>query len=121
MRTGGLTRTVQLETSTLSSSADHQDKNMPATIVKIKVKPGREADFETVIQRLIAATNANEPGVLYYQGFRTGTTGEYYMVESYTDLDALKAHPASPHFQANRQALGECFDGPPDVQRLSDL
>jgi quinol monooxygenase YgiN len=94
---------------------------MPASIIKIKVKPGREAEFETVIQRLIAASNANEPGILFYQGFRTGTPGEYYMVESFKDLESQKAHSASPHFQDNRAALGECFEGAPDVQRLSDL
>jgi quinol monooxygenase YgiN len=94
---------------------------MPTSIIKIKVKPGREADFEAVLQRLIPASNANEPGILFYQGFRTGTPGEYIMLESFKDSEAHKAHTASPHFQANRPALTDCFDGPPEVQRLTDL
>jgi quinol monooxygenase YgiN len=94
---------------------------MPTTIVKIKVKPGQEAAFEAVIQRLITASNANEPGILFYQGFRTATPGEYYMLESFKDLEALKAHTASAHFQANRPALTDCFDGAPELVRLSDL
>ncbi len=94
---------------------------MPTSIVKIKVKPGHEEAFETVIRRLITASNANEPGILFYQGFRTGTTGEYYMLESFKDLETLKAHTTSPHFQAERPVLGECFDGPPEIQRLLDI
>jgi quinol monooxygenase YgiN len=94
---------------------------MPTAIIKIKVLPGREADFEAVIQRLVAASNANEPGLVFYQGFRTTTPGEYYMLESFKDIEAQNAHTASAHFQANRPLLGECFDGPPEVQRLTDL
>jgi quinol monooxygenase YgiN len=94
---------------------------MPTAIIKIKVKPGRETDFEAVIHRLITESNANEPGLVFYQGFRTATPGEYYMLESFQDIEAQKAHTASPHFQANRPALTDCFDGAPELQRLTDL
>jgi quinol monooxygenase YgiN len=85
------------------------------------VKAGREAEFESIITALAAASNANEPGIRFYQGFRSGTAGEYFMVESFSDLAALKAHTASEHFLAHRTKLADCFDGPPEIQRLTDI
>jgi quinol monooxygenase YgiN len=85
------------------------------------VKPGREAAFEAIIRRLVEASNANEPGIRFYQAFRGGAAGEYWMLESFIDKDALKAHTASAHFMEMRGDLGECFDRPPEIQRLADL
>jgi quinol monooxygenase YgiN len=85
------------------------------------VKPGREAAFEAIIRRLVEASNANEPGIRFYQAFRGAEPGEYWMLESFAGLDALKAHTGSDHFKAMRGDLGDCFDRPPEVQRLSDL
>jgi quinol monooxygenase YgiN len=90
-------------------------------VIKIKVKPGREAEFESILTALVVASNANEPGIRFYQGFRSGAPGEYFMLESFTDLPALKAHTESEHFLAHRTKLGDCFDGRPEVQRLSDI
>lgn len=94
---------------------------MSTSVIKIKVKAGREAEFESIITALAAASNANEPGIRFYQGFRSATPGEYVMLESFSDLAALKAHTASEHFMAHRTKLAECFDGPPEIQRLTDL
>ena len=94
---------------------------MSTSVIKIKVKAGREAEFESIIAALVAASNANEPGIRFYQGFRTGTQGEYFMLESFSDVAALKAHTASEHFLAHRTKLADCFDGPPEVQRLTDI
>ena len=94
---------------------------MSTSVIKIKVKAGREAEFESIITALAAASNANEPGIRFYQGFRTGTQGEYFMLESISDVAALKAHTASEHFLAHRTKLADCFDGPPEVQRLTDI
>jgi quinol monooxygenase YgiN len=94
---------------------------LSTSVIKIKVKAGREAEFESIITALVAASNANEPGIRFYQGFRTGTAGEYFMLESFADLAASKAHTASEHFLAHRTKLADCFDGPPEIQRLTDL
>lgn len=94
---------------------------MSTSVIKIKVKPGREAEFEAIIKALVEASNANEPGIRFYQGFRSGTPGEYVMLESFTDLAALKAHTSSEHFMAHRTKLGDCLDGPPETVRLTDI
>jgi quinol monooxygenase YgiN len=95
---------------------------MPVTsIVRIKVKAGREADFETIARDLAATCNANEPGIRFYQAFRTGDSGAYCFLESFADEQALKAHTSSDHFRAARAGLVDCFDGTPEIQRLSDI
>ena len=94
---------------------------MATSVVKIVVKQGQEEAFEAIIRRLVEASNANEPGIRFYQAFRGAEPGEYWMLESFTGPDALKAHTASDHFKAMRADLGACFDRPPEIQRLSDL
>jgi quinol monooxygenase YgiN len=94
---------------------------LATSVVKIFVKAGQEAAFEAIIRQLVEASNASEPGIRFYQAFRGASPGEYWMLESFADLDALKAHTASDHFRAMRADLGACFDRPPEIQRLSNL
>ncbi len=104
-----------------SFNANTRGTRLATSVVKIFVKPGQEEVFESIIRRLVEASNANEPGIRFYQGFRSANPGEYWMLESFADLDALKAHMSSDHFKALRGDLTACFDRPPEVQRLSDL
>jgi quinol monooxygenase YgiN len=94
---------------------------MATSVVKIFVKQGQEAAFEAIIRCLVEASNANEPGIRFYQAFRGAAEGEYWMLEAFDGPDALKAHTASDHFKAMRADLGACFDRPPEIQRLADL
>jgi quinol monooxygenase YgiN len=94
---------------------------VPTSIIKVKIKDGRTAEFETMIKELVATVNANEPGVRFYQIFGAGEPGRYCFLESFADDAAVKAHLKSEHFQAARPTLVDFFDGPPDIQRLSDL
>ena len=94
---------------------------MATSVVKIFVKQGQEAAFEAIIRCLVEASNANELGIRFYQAFRGADAGEYWMLESFADQDALKAHTGSDHFKAMRAALSACFDRPPEIQRLFDL
>lgn len=94
---------------------------MATSVVKIFVKPGMEAAFEAIIRQLVTSSNKAEPGIRFYQAFHGANQGEYWMLESFTDQDALRAHTTSDHFKAFRADLGACFDRPPEIQRLSDL
>ncbi len=94
---------------------------MATSVVKLFIKDGQEAAFEAIIRQLVEASNANEPGIRFYQAFRGAAQGEYWMLESFDGPDALKAHTASDHFKAMRADLGACFDRPPEIQRLADL
>ncbi len=94
---------------------------MSTAVIKLKAKPGQEAALEDVLKRIVAASNANESGIRFYQGFRGDAPGEYWMMESFQDLAALKVHTASDHFLAIRPDLVACLDGAPEVVRLKDL
>lgn len=94
---------------------------MSTSVFKVKVKAGREAEFESVLTALVAASNANEPGIRFYQGFRSDTPGEYVMLESFQDKAALEAHTASEHFLAHTPKVADCLDGPPEIQHLTDI
>jgi quinol monooxygenase YgiN len=90
-------------------------------VFKVKVKAGREAEFESVLKALVAESNVNETGIRFYQGFRSGTPGEYFMLESFADSAALEAHMASEYFLALSPKVADCLDGPPDIQHLTDI
>lgn len=94
---------------------------MATSVIKLKARPGREGALEDALKRVVAASNANESGIRFYQGFRGEIPGEYWMLESFSDLAALKAHTSSAHFLEIRTELGACLDGAPETLRLSDL
>jgi quinol monooxygenase YgiN len=94
---------------------------MATSVIKLKAKPGQEAALEDVLTRVVAASNENETGIRFYQAFRSETPGEYWMLESFQDVAALKVHTSSEHFKAIRPELVACLDGAPEVQRLSNL
>jgi quinol monooxygenase YgiN len=94
---------------------------MPTSIVKIKVKAGKEADFERIAAELATVCNANEPGIHFYRAYRVDDQRNYCFLESFADDDALKAHTSSDHFKSARPGLFECFDGTPEIQRLSEI
>lgn len=91
-------------------------------IATLKIKPGKEADFEAVFQTLMAAVRANEPGNQVYQVCKSRTEGQTYVVmELYADDDALKAHGSSAHFAAAGPGLASCLDGRPDIKMFDAI
>ena len=90
-------------------------------VAKIKVKDGQQASFEEVASRLAKAVQANEPGCLLYTLNRSDDPLVYVFMERYKDEDAVKAHRASEHFRTIGKEMGSFMDGPPDVQRLTEI
>ncbi len=92
-----------------------------SVVARIKVKDGHQADFEAVAGKLVAAVRANEPGCLLYALNRTDDPLVYVFMERYRDDDAVKAHRGSEHFRTLGREMGAHMDGPPDVQRMTEL
>ena len=61
-------------------------------LATIKVKPGKEAEFETVFRELAGQVKQNEPGCLLYDLFRSKTPSTYVVMEQYANAEALAAH-----------------------------
>lgn len=88
-------------------------------VVKFKIKPGRNADFEKVMKKLQGQLAASEPGNVYYDLYLPSPDSQtYVLIEHYKDADAVKAHGKDPNTQAMAAAIKDLLDGPPDALRL---
>ncbi len=91
-------------------------------IAKIKVKPGRENEFEQVFRDLQAQVRANEPGCVQYDFFRATSGGATFVVlEQYVTQDALDTHAKTQHFQAAGARMMPLLEGAPQIEVLSKI
>lgn len=89
---------------------------MIGVIAKLTVQAGMEAEFEKHANALVEQVNANEPGCVLYELFKSKTGGEYVFMEKYKDKEALVAHGQTEYFLAAQPKLGPCLAGAPDIQ-----
>ena len=95
---------------------------MIGLVVTLKVKDGKQEEFEGVARELIAAVRANEPGNAQYTLTRKqGSTTEYVFLEQYKSQADLDAHGKTAHYTTLAPKLGPCLDGRPDMIRLDVL
>jgi len=88
-------------------------------VATLKVKEGKEADFEAAFKTLREQVKANEPGNLQYDVTRSKADAQTYIImEQYASQEALEAHGASDHFKAAGPALGAVLAGAPDIVYL---
>lgn len=67
-------------------------------VATLKIKQGREQEFEAIIAELAEKVRAHEPGSQLYKMFRSQTEkGTYVVMEICDDAEALKVHQASDH------------------------
>ena len=71
---------------------------MIGCLKKIKVIPGKEQEFEYLLNQLKAQVALHEPGNEYYDLYKSSTeSGVYIMMERYHDTAALEMHEQSVH------------------------
>lgn len=88
-------------------------------VVRFKIKPGRNADFEKVMATLQSQLPASEPGNVYYDLYLPAPDSQtYVLIEHYRDAAAVQAHSKDPNTQAMANALKDLLDGPPAAERL---
>lgn len=94
----------------------------PVTIiVRRKVRPGREADYEAWLQRLSEGTARAFPGYLGAEFHRPGPDGSYRSVFRFDSLDHLEAFERSG-FRARMLAeAGDLFAADAVWERLTGL
>ncbi len=82
--------------------------------VKFKVKPGKNAAFETAFRQMQASMREHEPGNVYYDLFTTVEDPQMYVImERYQDAAAVAAHGQTEHMRKVIAALRYVMDGPP--------
>lgn len=80
---------------------------MIAIIATFTVPEDKAEAFEAIAGELVAATNANEPGVKLYTLVRSAAEPtQYRMMELYENQAAIDAHMASEWFRAGGAETG---------------
>ena len=90
-------------------------------VATLKVKPGKETEFESVFRELQANVKKNEPGALQYEVFRSKQPSTYVVMEQYKSEADLAAHRTTPHMAAAGPQLGAVLDGRPQIDILEKL
>lgn len=93
---------------------------MRGIVAKIRIKEGREAEFETLAEGLVTGSRGEE-GCLSYDLWRSDEAREYVFIERYVDEAAAQAHVKSEHYRRIGRQMGALLDGAPAVFRLSAL
>ena len=94
---------------------------MLGVVATLKVKPGKEKEFEAVAKELVAKVNAGEPGCKLYALHHGETPGTYIFMERDVDQAAVEAHRATDYFKALGRQMCEYMDGRADVARLTEI
>jgi quinol monooxygenase YgiN len=83
---------------------------MVTFLAHIRVRPGREVDFEGCIRSLYRATHEHEPGVRRYEYWRGAEERTYYTLASFEDFHAFIDHQTSEHHEAAGPKLKEVIE-----------
>ena len=89
-------------------------------VIKFKVKPGKNADFEKAIGEMMADVRGKEPKNVYCDLLHpSGDAQTYVIVERYKDVQASREHSESETIKKLGAALQNgLLDGPPELQEL---
>ena len=91
-------------------------------VATLKVKPGKESEFEGVFRDLQGTVAKNEPGCLLYEVFKSRSQPSTYVVmEKYKSQADLDAHRTTPHMAAAGPKLGATLDGRPTIELMDKV
>mgnify|MGYP000016916782 CR=1 FL=1 len=79
---------------------------MATLLAHITVRPGVEAEFESLARTLYERTHATETGVRRYEYWRGSEPRSYYTLLAFDDHRAFIAHQTSDHHEAASSQLG---------------
>lgn len=90
---------------------------MTCFIVRLKVKPGREGDFERLEREFSRLAREQEPGTLVFDVLRHRTEpGSYVVYLRFADEAAFKAHQATALHRRIVPLIMETFGEETDLQ-----
>jgi quinol monooxygenase YgiN len=90
---------------------------MIGVVATLTIAVGKEAEFESAATALMAQVNANEPGAITYQLYKSKSDPQTYIfMEQYTDQAAMDAHGKSEYFRAAQPVLGPMLAAMPNIQ-----
>ncbi len=61
-------------------------------ILELSVQPGRDREFRALMNEMVTASRANEPGTLSYEWSTSGDGSVCHIFERYVDSSAVMTH-----------------------------
>ena len=90
---------------------------MSCFIATLRIKKGREAEFERLQRELSELTHAHEPDTHVYDIIRHRTDRAVYVVYArFKDEAAFQLHQSTPFHQRLVPPIIDCVDGEMDLQ-----
>ncbi len=86
---------------------------MIVSIVEVKIKPGKEKDYEAIGLEASKVIEAEEPGTLFFGVHRTDDPSTYMIVARFKDQDALTAHEQDAALTDIRAKFADVIAAPP--------
>ena len=83
---------------------------MATFLAHIRIKAGREAEFERIASTLFVATHQREKSVRRYEYWRGAEARTYYTHASFDDFHAFIDHQTSEHHEAAGPELKEVIE-----------
>ena len=91
-------------------------------IAKLKVQPGKDADFEAAAKQMIATVKESEPGTLTYILHKnTKDPTEFVYYEVYQDQASFDSHGKTDHMKAFGGKIGSLLAGRPEIAILTEV
>jgi quinol monooxygenase YgiN len=80
-------------------------------VVRFKVKPGKNADFEKAMAKMQAALVSAEPGNVFYDLYLPAPDSQtYVLIEHYRNADAVAAHGKDPNTKQMVADINDLLD-----------
>ncbi len=82
-------------------------------VVRFKIKPGKNAEFEKAMAKMQAALGSAEPGNIFYDLYLPSADSQtYVIIEHYRNAEAVAAHGKDPNTQQMVADIKDLLDGP---------
>jgi quinol monooxygenase YgiN len=87
-------------------------------IVRQRINPGAEAEFEELVRRMTADTRDRDQGCLRFEWYRSEEPSTYILVERWTSKEEAVAHLKSEHMRPIFARLREISPEPFRMDRI---
>ncbi len=93
---------------------------MITVLAKLTAQPGKEAEMQAALEKMVADVDGKEPGVATYRLHTVeGQPGTFYFYEQYADDSALQGHNTTDHMKALGMAMRDVAASRPEITRLN--
>ncbi len=93
---------------------------MITVLAKLTAQPGKEAEMQAALEKMVADVQEKEPGVATYRLHTVeGEPTVFYFYEQYPDDATFQAHGTTDHMKVLGTAMREIAAGRPEITRLN--